>query len=498
MRQTPAWLPIIPIFACFLFILPHPSNAQEQLGMRLERYSGIYGAGINPANTAFTPHNWEVSLFNADVFLENSYAFLRNTSLQHALRNTDKIHSVADTTAENPLPRDAIVQDFFDGNRKMHFVTQARLAGPAFSFRLGEKNVVGLTTALRMNMSSYRIPEILAYRTISNLPRNQAINIPPAGIAGLAWAELGLHYSRLEEMGDVQMAWGVSPKILLGYESFYTRASSNFDYTQRQGDTIAFGSAQWDYAVTTSNLTDDADEVKLRRQGSGVGLDLGVSWAMPLGEEDEGYAWRAGVSLVDAGFLRFKNTAQRHHIEFDTVLSVSGSDFPSRDNAEDILEDVSRAFLGDSAASLQKRAFGMSLPTALSAQFDARVAPLFYVGAVLVQRLPPSKLGIKRPSTLAIVPRFEHRWASVSLPLVLDDWRSFRVGAAIRLAWLYIGTDNLGSFFTKEKLTGADAYIGFKINAFSLNFKKRDRGYRGERGSRSSGPNRKKIKCYNF
>lgn len=466
--------------------------------MRLERYSGIYSAGINPANTAFTPHNWEVSLFNADLFVENSYAFLRNTSLQNALRNTDKIVSLADTSAENPPDRDAILQDFSDGSRKMHFITQARVAGPSFSFRFGENNVVGLTTAFRTMVSAYRIPEILAYRTISDLPRNQAINIPEAGLTGMAWGEIGLHYSRLEELGDVQMAWGVSPKILLGYEGFFTRAQSNFDYTQRFNDTVAFGNANWDYALTTGNLTDNADEVKLRRQGSGFGLDLGVSWAMPDGEEEGGYAWRAGISLIDAGFVRFKNTAQRHHIEFDTVLAISGADFPQRDQAEQVLGDVSQAFLGDSAASLQKRAFGIGLPTALSAQFDARIAPMFYVGAVLVQRVPLSKYSVKRPSTLAIVPRFEHRWFSASLPLVVDDWRTFRAGAAVRLAWLYLGTDNLGSFFNKEKLSGADVYIGLKINGFS--FKKKEKGYKLNREgrSRSNGPNRKKIKCYSF
>lgn len=498
MRQTLSCSSILLLFS--FFFLSQTLFAQEQLGMRLERYAGIYSAGVNPANTAFTPHNWEVSLFNADLFLENSYAFLRNTSLQNALRNTDKIVSLADTSAENPPARDAIFQDFADGSRNMHFVTQIRVAGPSFSFRFGEKNVVGLTTAFRTNLSAYRIPEILAYRTISDLPRNQAINIPPAGISGMVWGEIGLHYSRLEEIGDVQMAWGVSPKLLLGYEGFYTRAQSKFDYTQQNGDTTIFGSANWDYALTTANLTDNADEVALKKQGSGFGLDLGVSWAMPAGDEEEGYAWRAGVSLVDLGFIRFKNTAQRHHIEFDTLLSISGTQFPSRDNAEDILRDVSRAFLGDSAASLQKNAFGMGMPAAFSAQIDVRIAPMFYVNSLLVQRLPLTKFSVKRPSTLAVVPRFEHRWFSVSLPLVVDDWRTFRMGAALRLAWLYVGTDNLGSFRTKDRLSGTDFYIGFKINAFSLNFKKREKGYHlnRERGSRNNGPNRKKIRCYSF
>lgn len=475
MHHTLSRSPIL-LVSFVLFCLPKALYSQEQLGMRLERYSGIYGAGINPANTAFTPHNWEVSLFNADLFVENSYAFLRNTSLQNALRNTDKIISVVDTSTENPPARDAILQDFSDGARKMHFVMQTRIAGPSFSFRFGENNVVGLTTAFRSNFSSYRIPEILAYRTIANLPRDQAINIPPVGLAGMSWGEIGLHYSRLEEMGDLQMSWGVSPKLLLGYEGFYTRAQSNFDYTQRQGDTVAFGSAQWDYALTTANLTDNADEVKLRRQGSGFGLDLGVSWAMPAGSDGDGYAWKAGVSLLDLGFMRFKNTAQRHHIAFDTVLNVTGAEFPGRDNAEDIFQDISQAFLGDSAASLQKRAFGMGLPTAISAQFDAQLAPLFYVSGLLVQRVPLSKFSVKRPSTLAIVPRFEHRWFSVSLPLIVDDWRSFRAGAAIRLGWLYVGTDNIGSFMTKDKLSGTDFYIGLKINAFSLNIQKKEKG----------------------
>jgi hypothetical protein len=123
-----------------------------------------------------------------------------------------------------------------------------------------------------------------------------------------------------------------------------------------------------------------------------------------------------------------------------------------------------------------------------------------YIGGVLVQRVPLSKQSVKRPSTLAVVPRFEHRWASFSLPLVLDDWQSLRVGAAVRLAWLYVGTDNVGSFFQKRRLSGADFYIGLKINGFSLNLGDGSSGYRLKKEGRGkpSGPNRRKIKCYQF
>jgi Family of unknown function (DUF5723) len=475
---------------------PNVIFSQEQLGMRLERYAGIYSATINPANTADNPNNWEVSLFTTEAFFENNYAYLRKTSLQNALRNTDKIVSIADTTRENPPPADAIFLDYFNGKRKMRALVQTRVTGPGFSFRLGENNVIGLTTAFRSEVSAYKLPGILAYRTISDLPRDQAVNFPPAGLAGMAWGEIGLHYSRSNTDTELHTAWGVSPKLLLGFEGFYTRAQSNFDYTQRQGDTVAFGSANWDYALTLGNAA-NADNVKLRKQGSGLGLDAGYTWSKPIAGETDGYAWRLGVSLLDLGFVRFKNTSERHHITFDTLLTVSDADFPQRDNVSDVLRDVSQAFLDDPNASLRGRSFAIGLPTALSLQFDAQVAKRVFVSGVIVQRVPLLKYSIKRPNTLAVVPRFEHRWMSFSLPLVLSDWQSFRMGAAARLGWLYLGSDNIGSFFKKGKLTGADVYIGLKINAFSLHFSGGN-GLTKESRTHHGRQNLRKIKCYKF
>ncbi len=464
--------------------------------MRLERYAGIYGASINPANTADNPNNWEVSLFTAEAFLENNYAYLRNTSLPHALRNSDKIVSALDDSPEIPPAADAILLDYFDRRRKLYAVAQTRVTGPGFSFRFGGKNVIGLTTALRSQVSAYKVPEIYRYRTISNLPRNEAVNMQPAGFAGMVWGEIGLHYSRSSSDGDVQKTWGVSPKLLLGLEGFYTRARANFDYTQRLGDTVAFGSANWDYALTLGNAA-DPDNTRLRKQGTGMGLDIGYTWASLDATNEDEYAWRLGISIVDLGFVRFNKTSERHHVAFDTLLTIDDTDFPTRDNAEEVLRDASLAFLGDPTASIAGRSFAIGLPTALSLQFDAKVAQHFFVSGLLLQRAPLLRYNVKRPNTLAVVPRYETRWASFSMPFVLSDWQSLRVGAAARLGWLYIGSDNLGSFFTKDKLTGADIYIGLKINAFSFGFNKGNRLTK-ESSNKRGRQQRNKIKCYQF
>ena len=83
------------------------------------------------------------------------------------------------------------------------------------------------------------------------------------------------------------------------------------------------------------------------------------------------------------------------------------------------------------------------------------------------------------------------------MPFVLSDWQSLHVGAAARLGWLYIGSDNMGSFFTKDKLKGADIYIGLKINAFSFGFN-RGNGLTRESGNKRGRQQRNKIKCYEF
>lgn len=472
--------------------------SQEQLGMRLERYSGIYSASINPANTAFNPNKWEVSLFSADVFLENNYAYLQNTSLQNALRNSDDVVSVTDTSAENPPARDAIFLNYFDTKRRMRGVAQTRVTGPSFSFRLGENDVVGLVTAFRTNVSAYKIPAILSYRTISDIPAGQTIEIAPMRVQAMAWGEIGLHYSHRNTDSDIQTAFGATPRLLLGMEGVYMRSRSDMQYTDLPGDTVAIGNANWDYALSTGNFTDNSDSVRARVQGAGFGLDLGYVWAMPAddGDSEEDYAWRLGVSLIDAGFVRFGKSAEKHHVEFDTTIAVSNADFPPADDPHDLIDDVSRVFLGDPAASLEGRAFTMGLPTALSVQMDVKFAPHFYASGLLIQRIKLFGNSLQRPTTLAVAPRFEHRWLSVSLPVVLNDWRSFRMGMAARLGFLYLGTDNLGSFFKKQKLTGADFYIGLKINGFSF-------GSREGSGLRSSSgghgrQKRGKIKCYNF
>ncbi len=484
---------------CALCQLPVTSAfAQEQLGMRLERFSGIYSAAINPANTAFTPHNWEVSLFNADAFFENSYAYLNNTSIQNAFRNNNNIIAASDTSMERPLMPNNILLSFAEGEKPMHGVMRTAVYGPSFSARIAEDHMVGLTFGVRSLFSAYEIPEVLAYNTISNVPIGQKVAIPQTRGEGLAMAEIALHYSHRNTDNDLYTAWGITPKILLGFEGFYANADAPFDYTSEGNDNTTFGQSDWNYALTTGNITSNSDDIKLKRQGAGFGIDFGWVWAMPAEDAatDEDYAWKFGISLIDAGFLKFGKGGETHRINFQDTVTVSGTDFPNTNDPYDRIRQASQAFLGDPTASLQKKSFVIGMPTALSVQFDTRVTHGFYLNTMIMQRFVLTPNSIHRPTTLATVPRYEKKWYSISVPLVVNDWRSFRVGLSARLGFLYFGTDNVGSFMEKAKQSGSDFYIGFKINALTLSGKKLKFG--GGGGGGRSRQKMRKIKCYEF
>lgn len=483
------------LFLCGFFTF-HLSTAQEQLGMRLERYSGIYSAALNPANTAFTPHNWEISLFNAGYFFENNYAYLKNTSIQNALRNSDRILPVSDISQERPAPADAILLDYFNSKRRIRAVSQALIGGPGFSFRLAENNVLGLTTGFRADLSAYRIPTVFYYPQFSEVGVGETVDVRPLRVEAMTWGEIGLHYSRSSDNGDVTMAWGVSPKLLVGYIGGYGKSNLSFQYTPSGQDTATFKDPTWEYGLSGNMLdSENLENTAFDVNGLGAGVDIGFSWAA-AGEEEGEYRWRAGVSLLDLGFVRYNRGAEQHFLRLDSLHTVDGNAIRA-DNGRGYARLISELLLGDSLASLQGESFSMGLPTALSAQFDVQVAPHLYGSVVVVQRAPLLKNSMKRASTLAIVPRYEHRWFSFSLPVVLNDWQSLRVGLAARLGWLYLGSDNLGSFFSKNKLTGTDVYIGLKINGFTFGSGERKDRLNKERGGNSR-QNWRKIKCYEF
>ena len=475
-----------------------PLFSQEQLGMRTERYAGIYSASLNPAHTGFMPHPWEINGFSLDAFADNRYGYLANTNFFRTIRHTDQITYIGDAVP-GETRSDVVYQHFFDPARPIHGVGQFRGGGPALAFRLGPALTVGLLGNVRAMGSSYGIPAVLSFPNLEDLPRFEARQTGPLSFAGMGWAELGLNVGyRFENEEGLSTSIGITPKMLFGFEGGYAISHTDLSFTKLQRDTLHFTNADLEYGLSFSDVLGDSVPYydQFRRSGKGAGIDLGIAWSM---EDDDSesptdYRWRASVALLDLGAVRFAQHSVAYQMRSDSGLTVPPDLLTKASNVEELTAQLAGVFGTTAQQAFKADHFRIGLPTALSLQFDYRVKPFLYVGGLWIQRLPIGKTALKRPNTLALTPRFEHKWVSVSLPVVLSDWRSPRFGVAARLAWLYLGTDNLPSLLGKKRLSGADLYVGLKINGFSFGRLSLPR-LKGGGGSRQK---KGKIKCYRF
>ena len=465
--------------------------------MRTERFAGLYSATLNPAQTAFMPHPWEINLVAAEGFFENNYGYLTNSGVFRVMHHLGDLTTMLDTAkASLPLQEGSMQLGFYNDPYKFRGVFQGRMTGPSFAFRIGKEHVVGLVTAVRAEASGYQMPQFLRARRLEDRKRFIEEEITDINGGLLSWGEIGLHYSYLYQGDAVTLAFGATPKLLFGLEAGFARSNGSLQFCSTKLDSMAFSRGDWEIAMTTGNLhaletmgnsgSMDIRSLSPELNGMGGGLDLGFVIAMPKYEDADQneYNWRLGVSLIDFGLIRFRNRSEYHHFTFDSTHVISSLSYSKDRNPDHIMERGNLNFYGQPDQSLKRAAFTTFLPSALAIEFDYRLSPELSVGSVLVQRITFGKFAIRHVNTFSIVPRFERRWLAVSAPVSLSDWQSWRAGFSLRLGSFILGTDNLNSYWRQKKFTGSDVYAGLKINGWNL--------FQGDGLSRRS---MRKIKC---
>ncbi|GIV31796.1 MAG: hypothetical protein KatS3mg030_098 [Saprospiraceae bacterium] len=474
--------------------LASPALAQLQSGLRLENFSGTSGLIIDPTAHFNNPLRWDVNLAGAGLFLDNNYVFIRNSSTLDLLRNVDErtIFLRADEL-EGPVGRDTYVIDFHTARRRHYAAVASYIDGPALAVRIGSQHSIGFFTRAAVWGSSYDIPAKFSYYPYDRRPFYDTFRVPMLEGAMIGWKEYGLNYAVKIPTYYGSLRFGINGRALVGYESAYVYSQKAFDYTKLPNNEIFIEGAMGTFGFTTTNL--DIDNFDLVRNGNGLAVDVAASIA--YGEDDEGnYLWRASMSLTNLGSLRF-NHAEQHHIMADSSRLALDDYRHYTDKLMD-LKDLARQFsyntMGDSSASYIGDRFRISMPAAVNLQVDVSIAPNLFANALVVQRLPTPDPSPKSPNLIAVTPRFEHRWFSASLPVVFYEWSDLRLGAALRLGYLVVGSDNLLSHFGHRDFYGTDIYVALKLNPFELHLSDIFGGTRSSQGPKRRG----KVKCYKF
>lgn len=448
----------------------YASHAQEQLGLKLDNYGGVNTVLLNPAHGVFSPFSWDVNLVAADVFIENNFAFLENTHLPEVLRQLEnEIEIRPEIDNEGEVDPNSLILDFYRESKKRFIAVAANAMGPSALVQLPNQQSVGLLTRARFATYQQQIPASLNYYRLDDLPFSEQISITPTQLTTMAWNELGLHYSKAFDTYDGQVAVGANLKFLQGYESAYFAITSPFRFQRLPNDSLQANRLAMEYGFTNTNLNNS--ETVVERNGIGFGVDLGVSFTIE--EYADTYRWRIGASLQDIGQINFNRNAESYVLQTDSLVQVISSDYEQYENfsqLDDAIAFFNEDIVGDTLVNnIMRSAFKVWLPAAFSMQVDYAINENFYLNATYIQRISPATAALQRGNLFAFTPRFESRWFGASIPMTTYNWQDFRIGLALRMAFLTIGSDNLGSIVRRSDFTGTDFYFAIKINPFQIN-----------------------------
>ena len=482
---------------CCLF-LSLVINAQEQIGFHTDNYSGINAIRLNPTAYTQSPYGWDINLGAAGIFMGNNYAFIRPTSLIDLIQNGENANYLfaPDLEGKIELGTNDYLVDFKNDGKKRYLFHNAQIQGPSFFVKINDQNYIGLHTAMRTASSASGITESLSYYTYDATPFFQDIAIDKFNLGFLSWGEVGLNYSFKTQVDNGNLAIGATIKKLTGLEAGYLYSDKDWSLQKLPGDSIASNNATLYFGYTNSNL--DINDIVPANNGQGWGIDLGATYT--IGSYEDGYDWKFGVSLLDIGKINFKDNAKSHIVKVGNLVAVNGLDYePYQDlnQLEDIVGQFSQDVLNDPTASLTGEQFNMWLPGAVSLQAERAITPAVYVNATWLQGLPIAKPGVRRGSLLAITPRLEKKWYGLAFPISLYNYQQLRTGFALRLAFLTIGSDHLGSLVNKAEFSGTDFYMAIKLNPFGLQgLFKGNGGHKAHRTKRRG--HGKGVKCYQF
>lgn len=464
-------------------------HAQEQLGLQVERYSGINSIYLNPSANTISPLKWDINLVGVGVFADNNYAYIQDASAIKLLKNRNSTIEYIGDLEGSPDPN-ALYADFFDNQRKKSVYVNTKILGPSFMVSMNGHSF-GVFTNVRTMSSAQKAPAALGYYELEQQIEDQVFQVNKFQVASMAWSEIGVNYAATILRNNFgELAVGASAKYLQGYEAAFFKnhetvgaAFMSPDSLQINGGRISFGYA--------TNINTENGSYDFQRNGAGVGFDLGATY---INTSEEGqYNWKVGASILDIGQIKFKKRAALHTVNTTDVYNILLSEFESVSTEEDVVELISSQALTDSLASLSNDKFAVQLPTALSIQADFALSEKLYLNATMIRRVSFGKPMVKRANMFALSPRYETRWFGVTIPLVLYDDTNFHLGTSFRLGPLTVGSDNVLTIFKEQKqFTGSDIYVALKINPFQLG--RRDRGGKGYQNNAKRGD----VKCYKW
>lgn len=405
--------------------------SQEKIGVITDNYLPVNQLSNNPAAIVDQKPWLSINVLGAHLFARTNFMFIEDSRLRISM---DEPTWGFEAPSKN-------------GKAFMH----AEILGPSATMSYREHGF-GFHTSIRTYANINKVPAILGDlitdQDLVNV-EDGTYEINNGRIKQMTWGELGFSYGRMIYKRDRVLINGAATINRLN-GIFHTNMIINNADVEVVNQEGTLRNLDGKYAYSDPNWG----------AGKGWGLNTGVVYKKMLpkynvdnyyahsrksGCKQPKYLYKVGVSLVDLGYIRFKDGSRTANLS-DTATV--------RD-----LEKGTASVLG-----VDETKFTAILPTALSIQVDYRIQENIYINSTWIQKVSiPSTFGVERSNVFSISPRYESSWITASMPLSLSNYTTPQLGLYVRFGPLAIGTDHLSPFIIKRDIKAADLYVYLNI-----------------------------------
>lgn len=442
---------LVVLFISFTTISAH---TQEASGLSLGNYNGLLSTKLNPAFINKSQNKWEVQLIGSHLFFENNYGYVDNTSFTNLIGRTDEVEIYQPET-DVPLQDLPLPLIFNEAPRNSFVDLKGEILGPGIMITLRDKYKVGVSYKLRGMAGAQNISSSLNYHNVSNLQVDSVFQLKAFDASAALWSEYAVH---LGIQQNKNLSIGATLKYLRSHLSSVFSTNVDFDYRYQGSDLIE--------GISGSNFQIGYNE---NNNGWGLALDAGF-----LLHNFDGNGSEFGFSILDLGWMR--NNGSYYNISFQDATQLSVSNYENIDTYEALITQLENDFIDIESSD----SYTILAPTAFSLQYKRKITKYISAEAFVVQNLKWSNKQLRRSNSFNVTGLYERKHFSAFLPIALYDFNDLRVGAALRFAFLTIGSDNLISLVgSSQQFRGSDVYVNIKIYPFA---KKQDSG--------------KEVECY--
>lgn len=468
------------ILLSLLFFLLSLNLFSQSLIFQNSNYSGSYSLFMNPAALNVSNLYADFSILNTSFSLYNDFAYLKSKD----------ILTFAFSDNHTPPTYTVFGEDYnfmiYENEKNKNLYESLDINLFSFMANINKNNTLGFYYRARLYSSmvdvNWELPLLLAFDSKkSNLKGEFSTYGTNASV--LEWSEIALAYStKLYERYQNRIDMGVTLKYLMGH----TAAAVNInelEYGVFQNDTIDVYNIDaemiyslpmdYDKPFVEENLLD-----RSKKKSPGFAFDLGFTYMRKKNDNanekrftyycmmpKQNYYWKLGLSLMDFGFIKFDNNAVWNTFENDTPFTFSKNVLDHIETFDEIAKIFSGlVYQGDSTKCYTADNFVIGLPTTLRMQFDYNVYNNFYLNGTVMQPVKFFKFSVDAMPQIMIEPRYESDFLEFGLPLVLENYRFFSVGAYARLGFITIGTHNLASYLGIGDVSGLDIFVSLKFN----------------------------------